>query len=96
MLDIGDRLPKLGRRAIDREAPAERRLHALDRFFDQRLAGEVIERVALPDPGQLAGSTVGRLDHHVVVAQAGKGGAISLNRVDSALEDARDDFPRFE
>src|SRR5439155_4637354 len=51
MLHIGDRLPKLGGRPVAGEPAAEGWLHRLDRFLDERLAGEVIEGIALATPG---------------------------------------------
>jgi len=96
MLHVSDRLPKLGRGAVAGEPAAEGRLHRFDRCLDQRLAGEVVEGIALADPGHLSVSAVGRFDQHVVVAQAGKGGPIRLHRVDAALQDARDNLARLE
>src|SRR5207302_830760 len=75
---------------------AEGRFQRLDGLFDQRLAGEVVERVALADPGQGAGPAVGRLDDHVLVDQAGQGGAVGVEGVQPPFQDAGDHLPRLE
>ena len=68
---VGERLAELRRRLVGCQSATERRLQRVDRLLHQRLTREIIERIALPDPGQLTGLAVGGFDHDVVVNQAG-------------------------
>ena len=67
---VGQRLAELGRGLVGCQSTAERRLQRVDRLLHQRLSREIVERVALPDPGQLSGAAVSGFDHDVVVNQA--------------------------
>ena len=93
---IGKRLPKLGRRLVQCQATAEGRLQALDRLLHQWLPFEIIERVALPYPGQLPAPAVGRLNYYLVIDQAGQRAPIGPHRVRPPLQDAGDDLPWVE
>ena len=94
--DVGQRLTELGRGFVECEATAEGRLQALDRLLHQWLPFEIIERVPLAHPGQLAGPAISRLDHDVVVDEAGQRAPIGPRRMRPALQDAGDDLPRIE
>src|SRR4029077_17945623 len=92
----GERFSELWRGSVGRQSPAEGGPQGVDRLLDQWLSLEIVQRVALPDPGPLAGPAVGSFDHDVVVEQAGEGGSIRLHGMGAALQDARDDLPRIE
>lgn len=96
LFDLGERRAELRSRSLERELATVRRLERVDRLLDQRLAGKIVDRIALPDPRNTPCVADRRLDDDLVVDQAGERRAIGLQGMNAALQDAGDDLARFE